>query len=117
MKVVTYRFGYIKANGFESKTDAIIGWSGVINPRWFRREVHRLTLADTDFSSIMQVDPQVIVIGTGYYGKMYVDRSVIAEFVRRGLDVYVQNSIDAVKTFNKFIDMGKKAVLMIHLTC
>ncbi len=109
-----YDFGEIIVNGVVYEHDLIITPSGV-RPDWWRVEGHRLQL--TDVKDVIDINVDVVVIGTGYDGRMVVDDDVIEAFRKRGAEVYVLKSRQAVKKYNEEVENGKKALLLIHLTC
>jgi len=109
-----YDFGEIMVNGVVYDRDLIITPSGV-KPNWWRVEGHRLQL--TDVQEVVNADVDVVVIGTGYDGRMIVDDDVIKAFKERGAEVYVLKSRQAVKKYNEEVEKGRKVLLLIHLTC
>jgi len=109
-----YDFGTIVIGGREYRSDVIITPRGVYSD-WWRLEGHRLQLADVRDYLCEKVD--AVVIGTGYSGFMRVDREVIEEFKRRGIEVYVTNTRRAVEIYNDLVKQGKKVMAFLHLTC
>ncbi len=109
-----YEFGKIRINGKIYTRDLIImPWRIVEN--WWRKEGHRVQMED--LKEIMNEEISYFIIGTGYYGRVNVDRDVIEFFERRGVRVILKESEEAVKDYNKFAKEGKKVALGIHLTC
>ncbi|MEM2021230.1 MAG: Mth938-like domain-containing protein [Zestosphaera sp.] len=109
-----YEFGGIIINGIEYDHDLVVTPEGLLKD-WWRIEGHRLQLADVrDF---LNVRADLVVIGTGYDGMMRVDDEVIESFKRSGLEVYVARSRQAVKRYNDEVSMGRRVLLLIHLTC
>ena len=107
-------FGSIKVGEVFYTSDIIITPEKVVKD-WWRLEGHRLQLPDVRDYLLEDVD--AVVIGTGYYGMMRVDDEVIEAFKKRGREVIIRKSMEAVKTYNKLVKEGKKAMLFIHLTC
>jgi hypothetical protein len=113
MKVEHYSFGVIKLNGKEFRRDVIVYREFV--KEWWRKEGHRVCLEDVE--DILRLKPEIVVIGTGYYGIVRVDREVIKRLKEEGIDVICEESRKAVETYNKLLKEGKKVALAIHLTC
>ncbi len=114
-KIDYYDFGTIVIENKEYDRDIIISPSHGIIENWWREEGHRLKLTDIRDYLLENVD--IVVIGTGYEGMMYVDKEVIQWFTNRGIEVKIAKSREAVEIYNKAIEEGRKALLFIHLTC
>ena len=109
-----YGFGEIIINGKKYRHDVVVTPSRIM-PEWWRLEGHRLQLQDVrDF---LLEDADLVIIGTGYDGMMRVDDEVVEAFKKRGKEVVVAKSRDAVKKYNEGVSAGKKVMLFIHLTC
>lgn len=113
MKVEYYGFGVIRLDGKEFRRDVIV--YGDFVKEWWRKEGHRVQLED--IGDIISLKPEVVVIGTGYYGVVKVDREVIDKLKEEGIEVVCEESRKAVETYNKLLKEGKKVALAIHLTC
>jgi len=109
-----YDFGVIVIDGKEYRSDVIITPKKVISD-WWRLEGHRLQIPDVRDYLLEDVDE--VVIGTGYDGMMSVDNDVVEAFKRRGKNVHILRTRDAVKLYNELIDKGKKVMAFLHLTC
>lgn len=114
MEIEGYDFGEMIVDGKVYHRDLIITPSRIID-NWWRVEGHRLTL--DDLKDVMGEKFEVLVIGTGYSGLMRVDREVIEEFKRRGIEVIIKPTRDAVEEFNRLVKSGRKVVGAFHLTC
>ncbi|ADM27848.1 protein of unknown function DUF498 [Ignisphaera aggregans DSM 17230] len=114
-KIDYYDFGVIVIDNKEYNRDIIISPSLGIIENWWREEGHRLKLIDIRDYLLEKAD--LVVIGTGYDGMMYVDNEVIQWFNSRGIEVKIARSREAVEIYNKAVEEGKKVLLFIHLTC
>lgn len=114
-KIEYYDFGVIVVDNKEYNRDIIISPSLGIIESWWRKEGHRLKLIDIRDYLLEKTD--LVIIGTGYDGMMYVDNEVIQWFNSRGIEVKIARSREAVEIYNKAIEEGKKVLLFIHLTC
>jgi len=113
MIIEYYGFGRIRVNGKDFSCDVIVYGNTV--KEWWRKEGHRVCFEDIE--EIVKLKPEILIIGTGYYGVVKVDRDVIEKLESQGIKVICQDSRKAVETFNKMIKEGKKVALAIHLTC
>jgi hypothetical protein len=114
MKIDSFSFGEI---GIGSKTygsDILIVDGKVVSP-WVREDGHYLSI--NDLKEIMKYDFDVLVIGKGTDGFMEVDPEVIDKLKEKGIKYYVEESENAVITYNDLVDKKKNVVLAIHLTC
>ena len=80
---------------------------------WWRKEGHLLQLEDV--LSIVEANPKLVVIGTGYYGCMNISEEVKTELKSRGIELIAANSPEAVKLFNQNSEPRK--IGAFHLTC
>lgn len=64
-----YEFGRIKINGKLYFKDLIIFPDG-IKENWWRKEGHKLGAEDIE--EVIAEKPEVLIVGTGYYGYMEV---------------------------------------------
>ena len=109
-----YDFGYIVIKGKGYDHDVVITPKRVVSD-WWRLEGHRLQIPDVRDYLLEDVD--AVVIGTGYNGLMRVDSDVIEEFKKRGKEVYVERTKNAVDIYNRLVREGKKVLAFLHLTC
>ena len=109
-----YDFGVMIVSGKEYRSDLIITPSRIVSD-WWRLEGHRLQIPDVRDYILEDVD--CVVIGTGYDGLMRVDKEVIEEFRKRGREVYVLKTREAVDKYNELVSKGKKVLAFFHLTC
>jgi hypothetical protein len=74
MRIDAYSFSRIVINGITYTTDVII-YPKQVNATWWRREGHLLQLVD--LQEVLQVKPELLIIGTSYAGAMRVNRETI----------------------------------------
>jgi hypothetical protein len=58
-----------------------------------------------------------IVIGTGAHGVMRVPSATKQFIEERGINLVVEKTKKAVKTFNELREEGADAAIAMHLTC
>ena len=82
---------------------------------WWRREGHRL--APEDLTSVLAKKPEVLIVGTGYYGRMRVAEETLDALRNAGVAVRVENTGEAVAAFNRLQQDYARIVAALHLTC
>ncbi|MCS7364439.1 MAG: Mth938-like domain-containing protein [archaeon GB-1867-035] len=112
-----YTFGLMIIDGVKYTRDLIILPTGEVKDDWWRIEGHRLHLDDLNVILNLDVLPEVLVIGTGYSGLMKVPKHVVEELRERGIEVIIEQTGVAWKTFNKLLHEGRRVAAAFHLTC
>jgi len=115
MRISLYDFGKITVDGEAFTRDIIIGPGGVDSP-WWRQEGHNLVPQDLDLA--WRQVPDVLVVGTGYYGRLRVPEET-ARWVRaQGVELIALPTTEAVARFNDLDAKGEGTVVAaFHLTC
>lgn len=108
-----YEFGKIVVKGVSYDRDIII-YPDHVDKRWWRKEGHRLAI--DDLSQIIEFKPEVLVVGTGYYGTMKVPEETRKFIESKGIELIIKETREACKVYNT-ISSKKKAVAALHLTC
>ncbi|MCI0401074.1 MAG: MTH938/NDUFAF3 family protein [Gammaproteobacteria bacterium] len=114
MKITDYTFGKIDIDGTVYTTDVII-YPAKIDSSWWRKEGHRLQIKD--LCDIVKAKPEVVVIGTGYFGRMDVPRETRTYLESLGITVHAVRTSDAVTLFNRLQQDAAAIVAALHLTC
>jgi len=109
----SYDFGRIIINGRRYTTDLIV-FPDRVKDGWWRKEGHSLRIEDLD--EVVQDNPKVILIGTGYSGLMKVPAETKEYVESKGIELIAQRTTEACKTFNRLVK-SKKVVAALHLTC
>jgi hypothetical protein len=107
-----YSFGRIVVDGKEQTRDLIVLPDRVVT-NWWRRDGHSLAVADLD--EVSDELPEKLVLGTGAQGRLRPPRAVIEELERRGIDVEVLRTDEAVRRYGELDERRTAAAL--HLTC
>jgi hypothetical protein len=113
MKIEHYSFGKITVDGQTYTSDVII-YPDKVNSSWWRKEGHNLHV--DDLKDIIAAEPEVLIVGTGYFGVMKVPKGTISNLESKGIAVHVERSVKAVELFNK-LQRDKKVITALHLTC
>jgi hypothetical protein len=114
MNISGYRFGTIDVGGRTYTSDVIITPERVID-RWWRQQGHALAVADLD--DVMAARPDVLVIGTGYFGRMSVSHETRRYLEAQGIQVRDARTAEAVHDFNQRQKEPGRVVAVLHLTC
>lgn len=88
---------------------------GQVRADWWRREGHLLELAD--IRDILESRPEVLVVGTGFAGRMRIPDAFRSHLDRQGIHLVAKTTQDAVKVFNQAQSEGKTVAGAFHLTC
>ncbi|NIM44126.1 MAG: hypothetical protein GTN80_00380 [Nitrososphaeria archaeon] len=113
MKIESYDFGRITIGG-ESYTNDLIIYPEKVDDSWWRREGHRLNVED--LKEIILHEPEVLIVGTGYYERMRVQPETEKYLRLKGITLIVKGTREACETYNQLI-RSKRVVAALHLTC
>jgi hypothetical protein len=114
MQITGYRFGKIEIDGQTYSSDVIVTPERVITA-WWRKQGHSLAVAD--LGEAMAAKPDVLVVGTGYYGRMDVPEETRRYLRTLGIQLSEARTGDAVKEFNRLQKEYARVVAALHLTC
>jgi hypothetical protein len=114
MQIDHYSFGRIGIDGRDFDADVII-FPDHVQERWWRRSGHRL--AEEDLETVLADPPEMLVIGTGYYGRMQVGPETLAALRKAGIEVRIAKTSEAVGEFTRLQHDCARIVAALHLTC
>ena len=109
----SYDFGRIVINGKRYSSDLIV-FSDKVRDGWWRKEGHRLHVED--LKDVLEVKPEVLVVGTGYSGLMRIPPETRKYVESEGIEFIAQKTAEACETFNRLVK-SRKVVAALHLTC
>ena len=112
MHIDSYEFGAIVIDGRTYRTDLLI-WPDRIKSDWWRSESHLLQIPDV--FEALAAGIQVLVVGTGAYGRMALDQELTANLKNQGIDLVARPSGEACRVINQ-MGHGRWAAAL-HLTC
>ena len=85
-------------------------------PNWWRREGHEVCL--DDIKDVLEREkPEVLVVGTGYYGIVKVLDDLRSYLKERGIGLIEARTGEAWRKFNELLDKGVRVLGAFHLTC
>jgi len=114
IRISAYEFGRIAIADKTYTSDVIIAPEQVIDS-WWRKQGHNLQIEDLD--DIVKAKPDMLIIGTGYYGRMHVPDETKQYLEERGIKVLQAKTCDAVTEFNQLQKEYARIVAALHLTC
>jgi hypothetical protein len=114
MQISDYKFGTIAIDDKTYTSDVIISPEQVID-HWWRKQGHKLDISDLD--DILKAKPDMLIIGTGYYGRMQVTDETRQFLEQQGIKVHQAKTGDAVTEFNALQKECARIVAALHLTC
>ena len=112
MIIESYAFGRMIIDGIEYRSDLSITRDHQVIS-WWRGSSHRLVL--DDLRSVLDSDPEILIIGTGYYGLMKVDKTVKDHCKSKEIELLINRTSDAVDLFNS--NSSRQPAAAFHLTC
>ena len=114
MKIRDYAFGRIDIDGTVYTSDVIV-YPEYVQAHWRRKEGHSLSV--DDLADVLRDPPQVLVIGTGYYGVMRVPVATLEALRTRGIEPRVMKTGEAVAELNRLQREAARVAAALHLTC
>jgi hypothetical protein len=112
--ITGYEFGKISIDDKDYYKDISIDWKGNINV-WNRKESHKVQ--EEDLKKVLDLKPDVIVIGTGETEMMRVLPETQELIINNDIGLVVKQTQEAISFFNKYLSENKKIVGLFHLTC
>ena len=112
-KVESYQFGQVIINGKTYDSDVII-FPDRVQDDWHRQKSHELSLEDV--SRILADNPEVLVVGTGAFGRVKVLPEVKQATEARDIQFVVQPTAEACEIYNQ-LTTAQRVVAALHLTC
>jgi hypothetical protein len=115
MHIDKYSFGNIRIDGRDYTQDVILLGGEVKGPWW--RDAGGHVYALQDFGDVVAAAPEVVVLGTGYFGRVKVLDETLEALAEAGSEIVVEKTGGAVEYFNRFADDGRDVAAALHLTC
>ena len=112
MRIDSYNFGEIVIDGKRYCADVMIYPDKV--KKWWRKEGHKVYVED--IKEAVAEKPDVLIIGAGVPGLMKVLPETKKYLEKRGIELIVEPTNQAVQVFNRLC-LKKKVIAGLHLTC
>lgn len=107
-------FGSITINGRTYRSDVLVFPDGRVEDGWWRDNGHRLT--EKDVRRLVADAPEVIVAGTGIYGRMRPEKGLAEHLSAAGIRFFHDWNKNAAPRFNE-LAASHRAAACFHLTC
>jgi len=115
LEIKYYSFGRMIIGTKEYTSDLILDMEGHIQDNWWRKQGHYLS--PEDIAAVLESAPKKIVIGTGANGRMAVSDQVIQVCQKKGIELEILPTAEAVTHFNCAVQAGIPVAGCFHLTC
>ena len=113
MKIDSCSFGQITVSGTRYTTDILV-LPDRVQINWLRKDGHSLDMQD--LTTVLEVGPKTLVIGTGHYGHMEVPQETRNRLLAYGIQMHAAPTPQAVTLFNSL--QGTPGLVgAFHLTC
>lgn len=112
-RIDSYRFGRVVIDGQPHTRDVILLPDRVI-AGWWRKEGHAVHPEDLD--AVLEVQPELLVVGEGAYGRMGVTEETRSALEQTGIALISQPTEEACQTYNRLCEQQAVAAAL-HLTC
>lgn len=109
-----YFFGRIIVDGQTCNNDIKIV-SGKLVPNWWRNSGHTVEIEDVQ--DVIDSNSTILVIGKGQPGYMRVTESLREHLEKNNIELIVEQTSDAIQTFNRLIQAGKQVSAGFHVGC
>jgi hypothetical protein len=109
----SYKFGSITIDGKNYRKDVIVYKDTV--KEWWRTAGHNVSV--DDLKDILSDDVEIFVMGNGASGCCAFPDETLNYLKGKGIEVIVQKTGEAYKTYNELTKEGKNVVGGFHLTC
>jgi hypothetical protein len=84
---------------------------------WRRKEGYKLQVEDLAEILNYEPKPEVLVIGTGYYGIVKISSEVKNTLKSQGITFVAQSTRDTWQTFNILLNSNRQVADAFHFTC
>jgi hypothetical protein len=111
--IESYSFGKMVIDGKAYTSDLII-YPEKIDGDWWREESHVLKKSDVD--EIVAYNPDVLIVGTGAYGRMDVPQETVEYIQSKGIQVLIGTTKEMMQRYNEMPNK-ENVVAAFHLTC
>jgi hypothetical protein len=114
MHIDSYEFGRIVIDGVAYNSDCLI-LGGSVRAGWWRKKGHMLSVKDVQ--PIIEVNPDILVVGCGALGMMKVPAEIQKFLTEHKIEVEMLSTSRAVERFNELSQSEANVAAALHLTC
>lgn len=101
----------ITVNG-EPHAQSIALTTAAIIENWQPKPIAELS--DSDFESVLETAPEIILLGTGP-SSVFPPRELMFAFARRGIGLECMDTAAAARTFNVLANEGRQVAAVLYL--
>jgi len=112
--IEAFSFGRIQVDGVSYSVDIKIINDRVV-PQWWRSNGHIVEIEDV--RDILEVKPEVLIIGKGEPGLMRTDASLKKELKKNHIRLIEEKTISAIRKFNQMAATGIHVSAGFHVGC
>lgn len=112
-RITHYRFGIVQINGKAHTKDVIILPDRVV-AGWWRQQSH--SLWPDDLREVFEAAPELLVVGSGNFGRMEVPDHTRAQLEAVGIELIVERTAAACQTYNS-LRQTRRVAAALHLAC
>ena len=112
--ITEFSFGRIVADRQICNNDIKIV-QGRLVPDWWRKSGHSVEIEDVQ--DALDTDPEILVIGKGQPGYMRVTESLQEHLEKKGIELTVEQTSDAIQTFSRLMQQGRQVSGGFHVRC
>ena len=112
-RIGSYKFGSIVIDGRQYNSDVVI-FTDRIKEDWRRKTGH--TLHIDDISEAISEKPEILILGTGIFGRVKVPQQVVETVAQSGIELIAKPTREACKLYNRYY-RKKQVIAVLHLTC
>lgn len=113
--IETCSFGLMIIDGRKYTSDLLIFPDGRVADSWWRAQGHRFTRADLE--ELIAVRPDLIVAGTGIYGRVKVDSDLSDHLASLEIEFVTAWTKQACRIYNDALKERHRVAACFHLTC
>ena len=113
MRIQNYKFGSIVISGKTYNSDVVI-FPDKVQDQWWRRSGHELHVED--LNDVFAFDPEVLIVGTGFYGLMRVLPETQQRLASIHCELVAEKTGEACREYNQRSTV-QRVVAALHLSC
>ena len=112
-RISSHKFGRIVIDGRQYDSDIII-FDDRTKEDWRRKTGH--TLHIDDIAEAISEKPEILIIGTGTFGRVKVPPEVAKTVAQNSIELIARPTKEACRLYNQYHEK-KKVIAVLHLTC
>jgi hypothetical protein len=74
-------------------------------------------IGDWEIEALLKENPQIVIVANGRDGAMEVDENFSNEIQKKGIEVIIAKTPEAIEIYNEKVKKGKRVNSLIHTTC